>query len=101
MEKFHLETDSLTGETQYFVWDEDNDTFHIEYEFECSDLLEFNKHLRNNAGTKWGEMAHVASIPLNLYYDLKQKGIIDDQAKFKAWLNDPEQRYFRTRNGTV
>jgi hypothetical protein len=26
---------------------------------------------------------------------------IIDQKKFKAWLNDPENRYFRTRPGRI
>jgi len=43
----------------------------------------------------------VASIPLNVYYDLKQKGIIDDAKAFKRWLNDSENRFFRTKPGKV
>jgi hypothetical protein len=46
-------------------------------------------------------MHHVAQIPMALYYDLKSKGITEDPARMKAWLNDPENRYFRTRPGTV
>jgi len=43
----------------------------------------------------------VASIPLNLYYDLKRQGIVDDPARFKKWLNDSDNRFFRTRGGRV
>jgi hypothetical protein len=35
------------------------------------------------------------------YMDLKKKGILDDQVALKRWLNDPENRYFRTRPGQV
>jgi hypothetical protein len=43
----------------------------------------------------------VASIPLPLYFDLKAKGIIDDQKKFKEWLNDSDNRHFRMRPGKI
>ena len=46
-------------------------------------------------------MSRVASIPLTVYYDLKQKGILDDQAAMKKWLNDPDNELFRTRKGKV
>jgi len=46
-------------------------------------------------------MAKVASIPMNIYFDLKQRGILNDQKKMKQWLNDPDNKYFRTRPGLV
>jgi hypothetical protein len=46
-------------------------------------------------------MSRVASIPLTVYYDLKQKGILDDQTAMKKWLNDPDNELFRTRKGKV
>ena len=56
---------------------------------------EFDKH------AKWGDMSRVASIPLTVYYDLKQKGILDDQNELRKWLNDPDNELFRTRKGKV
>jgi hypothetical protein len=38
---------------------------------------------------------------VNVYYDLKRRGIIDDPAAFRAWMNDPDNRVFRTRPGRV
>ena len=49
----------------------------------------------------WGDMTRVASIPLSLYFDLKKKGIADDPVAMKRWLNDPDQRFFRTRPGRL
>jgi hypothetical protein len=46
-------------------------------------------------------MHKVASIPMTLFYDLKKQGIIDDPARLKAWLNNPDNRFFRTRPGRV
>jgi hypothetical protein len=51
--------------------------------------------------TKWGDMSRVASIPLSVYYDLKRRGIADDPVALRKWLNDGDNRVFRTREGTV
>jgi hypothetical protein len=50
---------------------------------------------------RYGEWSKVASIPLSVFYDLKQKGIVDDPAAMKKWLNDSENKFFRTRPGRV
>lgn len=61
-----------------------------------------NKALYNeNAGKRWGDMKHVASIPLTVYWDLVQKGVTRDQKDFSKWLNDPDNRHFRTFPGKV
>jgi hypothetical protein len=36
-----------------------------------------------------------------VYYDLKRRGIADDPAALKKWLNDGDNRVFRTREGTL
>jgi hypothetical protein len=46
-------------------------------------------------------MHKVASIPMNVYFDLKEKGILDDPAALKRWLNDSDNRFFRTKAGRV
>ena len=48
-----------------------------------------------------GDMHKVASIPMSIFYDLKRKGILDDPVAMKKWLNDPDNRVFRTRPGQV
>ena len=48
-----------------------------------------------------GDMHHVASIPMALFYKMKAEGKLDDQAYMKRWLNSPENRFFRTRPGKV
>jgi hypothetical protein len=50
---------------------------------------------------KHGEWSKVASIPLSVLYDLKARGIADDPKKMKAWLNDPDNRAFRTRDARI
>lgn len=48
----------------------------------------------------------IASIPLTVIDDLNQKGImrgfhILDEKRFKEFLNDPDNRVFRTRPGRI
>ena len=101
MQKRIFDTDPLTGITRYWHLKE-NGEYVIET-VQKLDVDESNTRARNatDKRTKWGEMARVASIPLSVYYDLKRQGIVDDQKAFKKWLNDPDNRVFRTREGTV
>jgi hypothetical protein len=46
-------------------------------------------------------MVKVAELPLATYMLLKQLGIMDDSKRFKTWLNDPDNRFFRTYDGRV
>ena len=43
----------------------------------------------------------VASIPLVVWNDLQKKGITRDKAAFKRWLNDPDNKFFRTTSEVV
>lgn len=52
------------------------------------------------AGWK-GDMHHVASIPNVVLWDLQRKGILDDEKALARWLNDPDNRWCRTRPGRV
>lgn len=88
------------GTTDYFLWDPVEETFQVQTEQEHDVLLDWNKH-QHNEGGRFGDMKKVASIPLNVYFDLKQKGVVDDQAAFRRWLNDRDNRYFRTHPGAI
>ena len=85
-------------------YDGDKDEAIIENIIDATDVIEENKATFNQYDEKanWkGDMHKVASIPMALFYDLKKQGIIDDPARLKAWLNDPDNRFFRTRPGRV
>jgi hypothetical protein len=79
----------------------------IETRQDVTGLVEFNKALQNANTGRWGEMAHVAQIPLTVLEDLQRKGVIDsmwnlkDEPGFRKWLNSPENRVFRTKLGKV
>lgn len=80
----------------------------IETAQDISDIIESNKasYAQTDERARWGEWAKIGSIPLAVIQDLNRKGFlrgfhIIDQKKFKAWLNAPENRYFRTRPGRI
>jgi hypothetical protein len=79
------------------------DAFHVEQVQDVEGVVDAAKAAYNNINEKthWGEWQRVASIPLSIYYDLKAKGIVDDQKAMKKWLNDRDNQAFRTRPGVV
>ena len=80
----------------------------IKSETDITPFIEKNKaeYAQIDEKAKWKELTKVASIPFAVIQLLNQKGImrglhIVDQTALKAWLNDPENRFFRTRPGRV
>ena len=81
----------------------------VEVTQDVTDIVEKNKKEYNEASTSWGNEVFdnkIASIPMTVIDSLNQKGIMRgfhvlDQKKFKEWLNDPDNRFFRTKQGRV
>jgi hypothetical protein len=101
MERRFFERDPLTGAERYFLYDHSDDSFTIEQVEDVEDLVEQNKALANEDTGSFDEFHRVASIPMSIYFELKEKGILDDQAALRRWLNDRDNRVFRTRHGRV
>ena len=80
-----------------------DDTIIISETQDVTAIIEANKRSANaiDRHQKHGEWSKVASIPLSIYYDLKRQGIVDDPVRLKRWLNDSDNKYFRTRGGVV
>lgn len=98
-----LDADPETGVIELFHYDPDTERVVIETRHDVTDIIEHNKCIANEFTSldRWGDMTRVASIPMSLYMEMKKQGIIDDQAAMKRWLNDPDNRFFRTRPGVV
>lgn len=103
MQKQLFDVDPFTGARQYFYHDDVTDETIIETVQNYEPTLELNKDSYNSLDerARWGDGALVARIPLNLYYEIKAKGIVDNQREFARWLNDADNRHFRTRPGRV
>lgn len=103
MAKRLLSENRLTNTKTYHEYDEATDQSVITTSSDVTDIIESNKAQYNATDERAGysDLNKVASIPMNIYFDLKKRGILNDQKKMKAWLNDSDNRYFRTRPGRV
>lgn len=96
------------GITRLFHYDEATEEATIETVQDVEGIVEATKdefkEFDERANWK-GEWHRVASIPISLYHDLIAKGVIElndpNKTKLKAWLNDPDNRFFRTRPGRI
>ena len=102
-------SDPVTGITKWFRYNEassgleSDDTFSIETTQDATQIVDYAKSTFNSIDerARWGDGQMVACIPLALWTDLKKKGVVDDERRFKRWLNDGDNRFFRTRPGRV
>ena len=87
-----------------FHYDEAADVTTVERVQDVKTILKDNRALYNETDgymSSAREMKRVASIPLVVVEDLMKRKIWGDAKKLKAWLNDPENRFFRTSAGWV
>jgi len=78
---------------------------------DITDILEQNKKEYNSYDerAKWSDELFgnkIASIPFTVVDELNKQGIMRgfavlDEKRFKAWLNERDNRVFRTRTGVV
>ena len=102
-EKKLFDKDDALGITRIWHYDADTDKATIETRQDVSKIIEENKqeYAQIDENARWGEWTRVASIPMSIYFKLKAEGKLDDDAYMKKWLNDPDNKYFRTRSGEV
>jgi len=80
----------------------DKGEYVVETVQEMDQIVDANKRAYNSADDRWGEkLNRVASLPLSVYYRLKRERIADDPKRLAKWLNDGDNRVFRTRGGTL
>ena len=100
-------TDHNNKKTSVGLNDKDEITLQTEQNVDA--LIEQNKKEYNNAETKWSDQLFgnkVASIPFTAIDKLNKQGIMKgftvlDQKRFFAFLNDPDNLYFRTKPGQL
>ena len=67
-------------------------------EYVLETVQQMDAILDQNKGEKLNK---VATLPLSVYYQLKREGIADDPKRLAKWMNDPDNRAFRTRGGRL
>jgi hypothetical protein len=86
------------------VWHLNQDGFdHFRIDYDATQLLEQNKADYNVAQTGWkGDWHKVASVPHNILHDgLDQAIQQQDRDYVKRWLNNSDNRGWRTKPGRV
>jgi len=99
-----FDRDPELGITRLFHWDDSTEDFHIETVSDVTDIIEANKARYNGTDERagWrGDLHCVGSIPMDLYFKLRAAGIIGNPERMKKWVNDPDNRLFRTRPGRI
>lgn len=95
--------DFATGRT---VWCKENGdgTTTWRTDYPVDQIVKQNAEQRSVASTNWkGDYHHIASIPVGMVHegDLGQAAKEQDDKWLSRWLNDSDNRAFRTKEGTV
>lgn len=97
--------DPFTGLKSTFHWDSTTGKFTIEEKQDVEPVIELAKESYNafDERARWGDdlLIHVGFLPPVIYADLQKRGILDDPERLRAWLNDRDNRAFRTRPGRL
>ena len=94
-------------EGRYTVAHESDSGIILETKQDVSSILEANKRQFNDSDVTFDDVVtHVASLPLTVVDDLNRKGVMQgfkilDQKSFRAFLNHPDNRFFRTHPGKI
>ena len=83
---------------------QDGDTVGVSVHQDCEPIIERNKLIREvqQAGGSKGEIfRHVATIPVPVIEQAMREGWFEDDDAWKKWLNDPENRDFRSYEGQL
>ena len=97
-----LDYDTATKRSVWWMMDaEGNDLFR--HDIPVDDILEANHWFRGEgAGKRWGEGQRIASIPLPLFFDELNEACLQDDKKYVSkWLNNSDNRGWRTFEGRV
>lgn len=85
-----------TGLAHTFHLDEATGDARIVASQDITPLLDANKAQANEPVARRANWRKVASLDMATWFKLKQEGILDDPKALKRWLNDPENRWYRT-----
>jgi hypothetical protein len=100
-----IDANPQAGIETWHHYDPVTEECHIETRKFVQDIIAVTKaefaSVDERARWKDGMGSKVASIPMCIYFELKERGILDDQKAMKAWLNNRDNMVFRTRPGKI
>jgi hypothetical protein len=96
--------DFQTGRSVWVMDDGEKTVFRTDYPIDAT--VAENAHVRKEAGKAWkGDWHRVASVPFNLLHDPNtglNKALETGDGKYVSrWLNDSQNRAWRTKEGRV
>lgn len=96
-----MDFDPLTGRSVWSYFDGLKTVYRTDYPVDG--LIKQNAELRATASDDWkGDWHRVASVPMNLHYEkLAAAHEQGDYRYVSRWLNDSDNRAFRTKEGRV
>jgi hypothetical protein len=99
-----IEWDAHTGRTVWSMFD--GEKVVLRHDYPVAETLQHNAAARHAAPDGWkGDYHRVASVPLNLLYDdnlgLNKAVQQGDDKYVSRWLNDSENRAWRTKDGRL
>ena len=97
--------DPATGKTTWATMTEDGNTV-IRTDLPVQSTLDHNAEVRNSTPDGWnGDWHRIASVPMQLLYDdnigLNKAIEQGDDKHLSRWLNDSQNRSWRTKTGKV
>ncbi len=110
MEVREFDFDPLSGIRERYWYDHATDQFTMTTEQDVQPIIEQNRLNQDLAPARYGNeqtFHHIASIPFALMPILEKMGIMDkagrilDDKALRRWLNDADNRAFRSRLGRV
>ncbi len=97
-----VDHDVKTGRTVWSYFDGEKDVYRVDYPVE--ETIKENAEARASAPSNWkGDYHRIASIPLNVVHASGfAEAITQEDNKFLSkWLNDGDNRAWRTKSGRV
>ena len=92
-------TDHKTGYKSEFITEDDKVVYHTTQD--VAPVIDHVKKLRDNTLKPGKDMRHIAEVPMVIWQKALREGWSKDRAKWKKWLNDPDNKVFRTWQGKV
>jgi hypothetical protein len=99
-----LDTDPEMGTTSIFHANEHDQTYAVETRQDVTQIIKEATQSRNETSKKTpykNDITKVMTVPMTIYAEWLAKGWTKDQEKLKQLVNDPDLRYFKTREGKV
>ena len=104
---FLFDHDHKLGRTVWALEERDSSgkliATHFRTDYRVDPTIDQNTAQRNLAQSGWkGDWHHIGSVPLNIFHDqLAEATRQGDDRYLSKWLNDSDNRAWRTKDGTV